>query len=212
MSFQNVLDVGCSDGFFSKYFIENLNASKVTGLDINKYDGSIAFEVLKNYEEDFKLKYNNHNDFEILKESYENLGLVDANKFLLIKKIYDLNIDFVEGSIYELEKYKNYDVTFCGSLLEHLRDPVTAVEQLYISTNNFCIIDVSNTFSSKLFRNKPLLEYTNSGGNFFKYSKEAILAIMKNVGFKNVSVLKDYKIKIEKYGYKIPHGVFIGYK
>ena len=86
MSFQNVLDVGCSDGFFSKYFIENLNASKVTGLDINKYDGSIAFEVLKNYEEDFELKYNNHNDYELLKESYENLGLVDANKFLLIKK------------------------------------------------------------------------------------------------------------------------------
>ena len=85
MSFQNVLDVGCSDGF-SKYFIENLNASKVTGLDINKYDGSIAFEVLKNYEEDFELKYNNHNDYELLKESYENLGLVDANKFLLIKK------------------------------------------------------------------------------------------------------------------------------
>ena len=35
---------------------------------------------------------------------------------------------------------------------------------------------------------------------------------MKNVGFKNVNVLKDYKIKIEKYGYKIPHGIFIGYK
>ena len=85
MSFQNVLDVGCSDGFFSKYFIENLNASKVTGLDINKYDGSIAFEVLKNYEEDFDLNTITIMT-ELLKESYENLGLVDANKFLLIKK------------------------------------------------------------------------------------------------------------------------------
>ena len=43
----DVLDVGCSDGFFSKYFLDNLNANYVLGLDINKYDGSVAFDVLK---------------------------------------------------------------------------------------------------------------------------------------------------------------------
>ena len=46
----DVLDVGCSDGFFSKYFLDNLNANYVLGLDINKYDGSVAFDVLKSYE------------------------------------------------------------------------------------------------------------------------------------------------------------------
>ena len=46
-----VLDVGCSDVFFSMYFLKNLNAKKVTGVDINKYDGSIAFEVLDTYKE-----------------------------------------------------------------------------------------------------------------------------------------------------------------
>jgi len=35
---------------------------------------------------------------------------------------------------------------------------------------------------------------------------------MENIGFKNVSVMKKYKIKIEKYGYKIPHIVIIGYR
>jgi SAM-dependent methyltransferase len=208
----DVLDVGCSDGFFSKYFLDNLNANYVLGLDINKYDGSVAFDVLKSYENNFKEKYKNHNDFQELKEEYMSLGLNSPNKYLLIKKIYGLNMDFKEGSIYNLEDFNNFDVTFCGSLLEHLRDPITAIEQLYLATNEFCIIDVSNTFSTKFLRRKPYIEYTNSGGNFFKYSNESIINIMSNVGFKSVSNLSNYKIKIEKYGYKIPHGVFIGYK
>ena len=49
MKSKSVLDVGCSDGFFSKYFLEELNAEYVKGVDINKYDGSVNFEVLNTY-------------------------------------------------------------------------------------------------------------------------------------------------------------------
>jgi len=212
MNSLNVLDVGCSDGFFSKYFLEHLQAKHVLGLDINKYDGSVAFDVLKSYESNFQEKYDDHNDFYKLEKEYSELNLNTPNKYLLIRKLYELNMDFKEGSIYELGNYGNFDVTFCGSLLEHLRDPITAVEQLYLATTKYCIIDVSNTFNTKLNRNKAFIEYTNSGGNFFKYSNQAIMSMMKNIGFKNVSNLANYKIEIEKYGYKIPHGVFIGYK
>ena len=55
-----------------------------------------------------------------------------------IKKIFNVNMDFQYGSIYDLTSFDNYDVTFCGSLLEHLRDPITAIEQLYSKTKNFC--------------------------------------------------------------------------
>ena len=55
----DVLDVGCSDGFFSKYFIEKLNASSVTGVDINKYDGDIAFEVLEKLRKTLKINTKN---------------------------------------------------------------------------------------------------------------------------------------------------------
>ena len=40
----------------------------------------------------------------------------------------------------------------------------------------------------------------------------AIGALLKNVGFKSVERLKRYKIKIEKYDYKIQHSIFIGIK
>ena len=209
----NVLDVGCSDGFFSKYFSDTLNAKNVIGIDINKYDGGVAFEVLNSYKEDFEKKYESHNDFPALQKAYAELGLENSNKFNFIKKIFNIeNIIYEYGSIYDLSKFQDTDVVFCGSLFEHLRDPITAIEQLYQSTKNFCIIDISNTFKSMRIGNKPYLEYTNSGGNFYKYSDNSILQMMTNVGFKNVKILSSYKIKIEKYGYKIPHTVFIGYK
>lgn len=208
-----VLDVGCSDGFFSKYFVESLNAKNVTGVDINNYDGEVAFEVLDSYKPQFKEKYESHNDFKRLSDAYSDLSLKDSNKFNFIKKIYEIpNISFESGSIYELEKFHPRDVVFCGSLFEHLRDPVTAMEQLLFTTKEFCIIDISNTFKSLRIGKKPYIEYTNTGGNFFKYSENSVLQMMSNVGFKKVSILSSYKIKIEKYGYKIPHSVFIGYK
>jgi 2-polyprenyl-3-methyl-5-hydroxy-6-metoxy-1,4-benzoquinol methylase len=204
----SVLDVGCSDGFFSKYFLSHLNASYVTGVDFNQYDGSVAFEVLNSHKNSFEEKYQVHNDFKRLSREYELLGLENSNKYLLLKKIFELNMEYREGSIYNLENFQNHDVTFCGSLLEHLRDPITAIEQLYFKTDKYCIIDISNSFKSK----KPYLKYTNSGGNFFQYSPVSITSMMKNIGFKDVKVLKEYKIKIEKYGYKIPHAIVIGYK
>ena len=60
---KTVLDVGCSDGFFSKYFIQDLKAKKVTGVDYNEYDGSVAFEVLNSKRDNYVEKYSNNNDF-----------------------------------------------------------------------------------------------------------------------------------------------------
>ena len=75
MNGKSVLDVGCSDGFFSKFFIEDLKAIKVTVVDFNNYDGSVAFEVLKSKEEDYIEKYESQNDYKELKDDYHSLGL-----------------------------------------------------------------------------------------------------------------------------------------
>jgi len=213
MKGKNILDVGCSDGFFSMFFLKDLNADFVEGVDFNKYDGSVAFEVLNSYEEQYMKKYKDHNDYTVLKESYSSLGLRNSNKFLLLQKIFDLNMKFSNGSIYDLSKFPEYDLTFCGSLLEHLRDPITAIEQLFLKTKEMCIIDVSNTFKNRFFNiNKPYIKYTGSGGNFYHYSNKAIKSMMLNIGFEKVEIQKEYRIKIEKYNYKIPHTIFIGYK
>jgi len=213
MNGKSVLDVGCSDGFFSKFFIEDLKAIKVTGVDFNNYDGSVAFEVLKSKEEDYIEKYESQNDYKELKDDYHSLGLKTPNKFELLKKVFDLNMLYSSGSIYDLSNFDSHDVTFCGSLLEHLRDPVTAIEQLYFKTGDYCIVDISNSLTG-IYRlsNSPLIKYTGAGGNFFHHSEKAIALIMQAVGFKKIKTIKRYRIKIQKYNYTIPHAILIGYK
>lgn len=213
MDNKTILDVGCSDGFFSKYFLTKLNAKEVTGVDINKYDGSVAFEVLNSFEDKYKSKYLEHDDFFELKEYYEDLDLINSNKYLFLKKIFGLEMNYKYGSIYDLTEFEEHDITFCGSLLEHLRDPITAMEQLFFKTKDFCIIDVSNSFKNPIsFFNKPYLRYTGAGGNFYHYSDKAVELMLKTIGFNKVEILNRYKIPIKKYGYKIQHTTFIAFK
>lgn len=209
---KSILDVGCSDGYFSYYFKEVLNAEKVLGVDYNQYDGTVNFDVLENFKEEQSAKHINHNDFSNLKNAYTELGLIDSNKFNLIKKIFNLQIEFKKASIYNLSDLENFDVTFCGSLLEHLRDPITAIEQLYFKTNEFCIIDVSNPFNRLDILQMPVLKYSGASGHFFRLSEKATKLIMEKVGFKNIQIISRYKIKNLKYGNLQKHFVIYGEK
>jgi len=209
---KSVLDVGCSDGYFSYYFKEILNAKRVLGVDYNQYDGTVNFDVLENLKEDQKAKHISHNDFNNLKKAYTKMGLNDSNKFNLIKKIFNLQIEFKKASIYNLSELDNFDVTFCGSLLEHLRDPITAIEQLYFKTNEFCIIDVSNPFNRLDILQIPVLKYSGASGHFFRLSEKATKLIMEKVGFKNIQIISRYKIKNLKYGNLQKHFVIYGEK
>ena len=209
---KTVLDVGCSDGYFSYYFKQELSAKKVLGVDHNQYDGTVNFDVLNNLKEEQITKHANHNDFNNLKNAYIEMGLSDSNKFNLIRKIFNLQIEFKNASIYNLSELDNFDVTFCGSLLEHLRDPITAIEQLYFKTNKFCIIDVSNPFNRLNILQLPLLKYSGASGHFFRLSEKAAKLIMEKVGFKNIQIISRYKIKNLKYGNLQKHFVIYGEK
>ena len=209
---KSVLDVGCSDGYFSYYFKETLEAKRVLGIDYNKYDGSVNFEVLNNLKEEQLKKHSDHNDFNVLKDSYLKLGLNDSNKFNLIKKIFNLDIEFKDASIYDLSDLDNFDVTFCGSLLEHLRDPITAIEQLYFKTNEYCIIDVSNPFNRFQILQLPILKYSGASGHFYRLSEKATSLMMHKIGFKNIQIISRYNIKNLKHGNLQKHFVIYGEK
>jgi len=212
LSGKNILDVGCSDGFFSFYFKKYLNAKNVLGVDANKYDGSVNFEVLDSFRENQKEKHALHFDYENLIDDYRKLELDSPNKFNLINKIFNLNLDFKFGSVYDLSNFSNYDVTFCGSLLEHLRDPISAIEQLYFKTDEICIIDVSNPFTKLNFLNQPLIKYSGASGHFYRLSENAVTVMMKSVGFKSIEIISKYKIKNLKHKNFQNHFVVLGKK
>ena len=212
LSGKNILDVGCSDGYFSFYFKKYLNAKNVLGIDFNKYDGSVNFEVLESFRGNQTEKHNLHYDYNKLLDDYKKLDLESPNKFNLINKIFNLNLDFKFGSVYDLSNISNYDITFCGSLLEHLRDPISAIEQLYFKTDEICIIDVSNPFTRLDFLKQPLIKYSGASGHFYRLSENAVILMMQRVGFKSIEIISKYKIKNLKHNNFQNHFVILGKK
>lgn len=212
---KTVLDVGCSDGYFS-IWMKKQGAKRVLGVDSNKYDGSLAFvpsNALKQSHEQKYMQYSN--DYTTFKEVYENLGLSNPNKLLLMKKLLGLDVDFMNGSIYDLSPYGEFDVVMCNDLLEHLRDPITAVEQLYFTTREKCIITVSSAMKTNWFdRNKPLATYVADigGGSFFNLSESAAIAICKSVGFNKVEVISRFDMINRRHNVANPHFVVHAYK
>jgi SAM-dependent methyltransferase len=200
MKGKSVLDVGCSDGFFSLYFAQTLSAQRVIGVDANSYDGKVPLAVTANKMPDFEEKYALNDDYSLLESCYRSLELENSNKFIFMKKLLDLkNVEFKEGSVYHLENFQKADIVFCGSLLEHLRDPLTALEQLKRATKSICIIDLSGPLRLPWPANTlPLLKYNSGGGSFYNISEVALMNMMKSVGFSDVERIMSYKIYNEK--------------
>lgn len=194
---RTVLDVGCSDGYFSLWMKEH-GANRVLGVDSNKYDGSLAFAPSNAFKKDHEKKYTLYvDDYAQFRPVYEQLGLNNSNKLLLMTKLTGLDVEFSNGSIYDLSSFGEFDVVMCNDLLEHLRDPITAIEQLYFATREKCIITVSSAMKTGWFdRKKPLALYQAhiSGGSFFSLSEEAVKAMCMSAGFGRAEVVSRYEM------------------
>ena len=68
------------------------------------------------------------NDYAAFRPLYEKYGLTNSNKLLLMIKLTGLDVEFRNGSIYDLTPFSGFDLVMCNDLLEHLRDPITAIE------------------------------------------------------------------------------------
>jgi 2-polyprenyl-3-methyl-5-hydroxy-6-metoxy-1,4-benzoquinol methylase len=212
---KTVLDVGSSDGYFSIWMKEH-GAARVCAVDSNKYDGSLAIEAsnfnVKNYEQ----KYAQYvDDFVRYRPIYVHLGLSNSNKLLLMAKLKSLEVEFQTGTVYDLKPYGEFDLVMCNDLLEHLRDPITAIEQLYFATKDTCIITVSSAMNSNWFtRKKPVLTYQGhiSGGSFYSLSEVAVAAMCKAAGFKEVRVVSRFDMKNRMHKVANPHFVIHAYK
>ncbi len=212
---KTVLDVGSSDGYFSIWMKEH-GAARVCAVDSNKYDGSLAIQAsnfnVKNYEQKYAQYVDDYAKFQAV---YERFGLHNSNKLLLIAKLKSLEIEFQTGTIYDLKPYGEFDVVMCNDLLEHLRDPITAIEQLYFATKESCIITVSSAMRTGWFnRNKAFLTYQGhvSGGSFYKLSEGSAIAMCRAAGFKEVLVISTFDMENLTHHVSNPHFVLHAFK
>ena len=212
---RTILDVGCSDGYFSIWMKEH-GAQRVCGVDSNKYDGSLAFVPSNAFKEVHEEKYRKYAD-DIVRfgPTYKEFGLENSNKLILMAKLKGLEIDYRHGTIYDLSPYGEFDLVMCNDLLEHLRDPITAIEQLYFATREKCIITVSSAMKANwLTRNKVVLTYQGhiSGGSFYRLSETAAKAMCKAAGFKKAEVVDRFDMLNRVHGVKNSHFVTHAYK
>jgi SAM-dependent methyltransferase len=212
---KTVLDVGCSDGYFSIWMKQH-GAERVLGVDSNKYDGSLAFSPSNAHKHLHEEKYAQYaDDYSLFKPVYDKYGLKNSNKLLLMDKLLGLGVEFQNGSVYDLSSCGEFDVVMCNDLLEHLRDPITAIEQLFFATRGKCIITVSSAMKTGWFdRNKPLAIYQGhiSGGSFFSLSEEAVKAMCKSAGFGRVEVVGRFEMLNRRHKVTNSHFVIHAYK
>lgn len=212
---KSVLDVGSSDGYFSIWMKEH-SAARVCAVDSNKYDGSLAIEAsnfnVKNYEK----KYAQYaDDYAKFQQVYEKFGLRNSNKLLLMAKLRSLEVEFQNGTIYDLTPYGEFDLVMCNDLLEHLRDPITAIEQLYFATKEKCIITVSSAMKTNWFnRKQTLLTYLGhvSGGSFYSLSEGSAIAMCKAAGFRDVHIASRFDMENRMHHVANPHFVLHAFK
>lgn len=212
---KSVLDVGCSDGYFSVWMKQH-GASRVLGVDSNKYDGSLAFAPSAAFKHLHEEKYSKYaGDYAEFHSFYEKMGLRNSNKLLLMNKLYGINVEFENGSIYDLAPFGEFDLVMCNDLLEHLRDPITAIEQLYFATREKCIITVSSALKTNWWdRKKPIARYQGhiSGGSFFSLSVEAVRAMCASAGFIKSEVVSQFDMHNRRHGVPNRHFVIHAYK
>lgn len=220
---RSVLDVATSDGFYAFEF-EKRGADSVLAVDINKYDGSIPFDPspakAKTYVEKHAYAASEYEQF---KDIYSLLGLAGSNKMLALADYWDSKVKYRDQSVYELEKLgRTFDLVFCGALMEHLKDPLKAVEQLRLATKELCIISVSNslpisTVSASSPRMKMasallhllgvrgefsvngadgILKYVGnkSGGSFFNTHPDTFREMALASGFKTVDIVGEFDL------------------
>jgi len=146
---KQVLDVGAADGFFSFEF-ERRGAKKVLAIDTNMYDGSLPVDPSPIARNSYIEKYSiQATEKEENSDILDILHLSGVNKLLILKDIFNSSIEFKNYSIYDLASLgEKYDLVFCGALIEHLKNPLIALENLRAVSRELCVISLSSALPS----------------------------------------------------------------
>jgi len=215
---KRVLDVGASDGFFSFEF-ERRGAAGILAMDTNLYDGMLAIDPSPIARDRYIKKYSkNVTEKEQFSDILEILNLSGVNKLLILKDIFDSSVEFRNLSIYNLASTgEKYDFVFCGDLIEHLKNPLIALENLVAVTKELCIISLSSSpprarlhgaqlkiarkiikilgLDGDLFEAAGALRYEGlSGGTFFHFAPSTFRDALLASGFNSIKIYSEFDL------------------
>ncbi len=240
-----VLDVGTGDGYFSFEF-ERRAASMVVTTDTNTFDGSVPIDVSPAHRDEYLAKYRSHYQANIkFSDIYNALGVPYCHQFLAARAVLRSRVECRTLSVYELSSlnqccpnYRKFDLVFCGDLIEHLKSPLVAIENLAAVTGGKCIIALSSVLSDlfswhsanhtslrlrlklrHILRKKlgipavdaqRTLRYlgNDSGGSFFHFYPETFRQALLASGFGKVEIYSQFDLPNRKHRISNLHVVY----
>jgi tRNA (mo5U34)-methyltransferase len=169
------LDVGTMDGFWA-FEMERRGAEEVVATDLSSPD-----------ELDWPPRWRPRVE--------PTLDETKEERFRLVHEALGSRVRRVERSVYALDTdLGEFDLVFCGDLLVHLKDPVSAIERIHgVCRGSAIICNPVKRF--RFARRRPIAEFDGIGEfQWWLLSEGAMERMMRAVGFERVEVGPSFEL------------------
>ena len=131
--------------------------------------------------------------------------------FEVVKEILDSKCEFLDLSIYDIDKLENFDVIFCMDVYYHLEDPLMALRKIFSKVNDYLIFGgyIIDERFLKIDDDKPVMylfkprELTPvDDTNVWGATTGCLKKMLELVGFKKVEVLGKWNERVMLKAYK----------
>ena len=177
---KRVIDVGTCDGFWA-FEMENRNAAEVVATDLS----SLAdYDVPRKKREQIVQQG---------EQTLADVGLAPVGSgFQLAHEALGSKVKREIVNVYELspEKVGMFDLTFVGYLLVHLRDPQTALENIFSVTQDRVLI-VEPVARELEGMDRPLSTFVGTSylGVWWEHNTHSWELMMRTAGFQDIEVV-----------------------
>lgn len=199
LSGKSVLDVGPAQGFFAFEF-EERGAVRVATAELPRWSDHDGSPALK---EDFLIEA-----VDLRNEDY----LHNALAFAIEAR--QSRVEQLFCNIYDLspESLGMFDITFCGSLLIHLTDPLRALYALHSVTSDYSIITTVIDPSRRGAR-RPLAYFhaTEKGQAFWSPNMKCLESWALAAGYRRVERVSTFVLRSLDGEFSVPHGTIKAY-
>lgn len=193
LSGMRCLDVGTMDGFWA-FEMERRGASEVVAVDLDDPE-ALDWPVLVKGRVAKTLDEMKPQRFEAVR------SLLGSKVQRVVRSVYDLDTDMGE-----------FDLVFCGDLLLHLKDPISALEGIRRVTRGRAIIYTIIMKSGRLSDRKPLIMF--DGVDDFTWwmpNLTALIRMVRAAGFDRVEPSPVINIPLKSTEAANYRGIVTGY-
>jgi tRNA (mo5U34)-methyltransferase len=187
------LDVGTMDGFWA-FEMERRGAAEVLATDVAQVEDL---------------------DWPLLWRPRVQATIDETKeaRFALAREALGSRVQRVERSVYALdEDLGAFDLVFCGDLLVHLKDPITAIERIRsVCSGSAIICNPIRRF--RLGRRRPLAQFDGIDQfQWWELSEASIERMMRSAGFARIEVGRAFDLPASSRGKWPGHrGIMRGY-